>query len=560
MKKHILLLSLVVISITMHGQTILNRNFETWNLGTYSYPLNYPYTSSNEKAYVFLENSASSNVVKTTSAYHGTYGVELSTKVVGTDTIGGYFLNFNPNNSGSLSTFHGGMPYAQKPTGIRGYYKYNMATADSALILVAFSKAGTNIGSYYAKIGGVHTSFTLFNLTFSPALTETPDSVIFGAASSWSVINDGSGIPGSTLVIDSVSFTGVSVQPDLLNGDFESWQDTTFYTLDNWYSDENGKGVYRTTDAVAGDYAVELKTFLGKMNDHKAARPGVIRTGYYSDNCNGNCTELGGYPFTNTKDTLAFYYKYTPSGNDSAQVSLSFKSKGIIIGGSTKYLLASTAYQEVEIPFNLEQTPDSVIIDIQSSSYADTLVSFVGSDLIIDAIRFKSVSITKTDPVITWPTPADITYGTLLSAIQLNATADVAGTLVYTPAIGTKLEIGNSQTLTVDFTPTDVADYNSASKTVSINVLSSNNVSTINENKIELYPNPASSYITIESPVNISSVVVTSIDGKIVYEEKLVNSTKTSISLTSLNPGLYFVTIAGNFQSTVVKKLIVTGK
>jgi len=76
----------------------------------------------------------------------------------------------------------------------------------------------------------------------------------------------------------------------------------------------------------------------------------------------------------------------------------------------------------------------------------------------------------KKDPIITWPNPADITYGTLLSATQLNATADVSGTFVYTPAIGTKLNEGTNQNLKVDFTPTDAATYNAASKTVKINV------------------------------------------------------------------------------------------
>src|SRR5207245_1010791 len=72
---------------------------------------------------------------------------------------------------------------------------------------------------------------------------------------------------------------------------------------------------------------------------------------------------------------------------------------------------------------------------------------------------------------------ADITYPTLLSGTQLNATADVAGAFVYTPATGTKLNAGPAQALKVDFTPAD-ANYNAASKTVSINVLKGNPVIT----------------------------------------------------------------------------------
>ena len=52
-----------------------------------------------------------------------------------------------------------------------------------------------------------------------------------------------------------------------------------------------------------------------------------------------------------------------------------------------------------------------------------------------DGERRRSPSC-KATPTITWAAPADITYGTALSATQLNATATVPGTFVYTPAAG----------------------------------------------------------------------------------------------------------------------------
>jgi len=82
----------------------------------------------------------------------------------------------------------------------------------------------------------------------------------------------------------------------------------------------------------------------------------------------------------------------------------------------------------------------------------------------------QTVTIAKATPTITWNNPADITYGTALSATQLNATASTAGTFVYTPAAATVLAFGSNQNLHVDFTPTDTADFNNASKDVKINV------------------------------------------------------------------------------------------
>src|ERR1051326_2617762 len=78
-------------------------------------------------------------------------------------------------------------------------------------------------------------------------------------------------------------------------------------------------------------------------------------------------------------------------------------------------------------------------------------------------------------PTVSWPTPTDIVYGTTLSGSQLNATANYAstnvpGTFTYTPAAGTLLSAGDSQTLSVTFTPTDTASFLAVTRTVTINV------------------------------------------------------------------------------------------
>jgi len=80
------------------------------------------------------------------------------------------------------------------------------------------------------------------------------------------------------------------------------------------------------------------------------------------------------------------------------------------------------------------------------------------------------LTVNKVTPTITWPTPAPISYGTALSATQLDATSGgLAGTFVYTPAVGTVLAAG-VQTLSVTFTPTDTTDYTTAKATVQLTV------------------------------------------------------------------------------------------
>ncbi len=78
---------------------------------------------------------------------------------------------------------------------------------------------------------------------------------------------------------------------------------------------------------------------------------------------------------------------------------------------------------------------------------------------------FQKVQIT---PAITWLTPAAITFGSVLSSTQLNATAGVPGSFVYTPAAGTLLSASAGQKLSVTFTPTDTADYTTATASVTL--------------------------------------------------------------------------------------------
>jgi hypothetical protein len=83
------------------------------------------------------------------------------------------------------------------------------------------------------------------------------------------------------------------------------------------------------------------------------------------------------------------------------------------------------------------------------------------------AARTVSITVTRATPVLTWAAPAPIVYGAALSATQLNATASVPGTFVYTPPAGTVLPAG-THTLSAAFTPTDAANYTTATRAVTI--------------------------------------------------------------------------------------------
>ncbi len=89
------------------------------------------------------------------------------------------------------------------------------------------------------------------------------------------------------------------------------------------------------------------------------------------------------------------------------------------------------------------------------------------------------IHVLKATPIINWPNPPDIDHGDPLPASALNATASwdvcgaigpVLGAFTYDHAPGDILPVG-SDTLNVLFTPSDTTDYNNATASVQINVL-----------------------------------------------------------------------------------------
>jgi hypothetical protein len=161
----------------------------------------------------------------------------------------------------------------------------------------------------------------------------------------------------------------------------------------------------------------------------------------------------------------------------------------------------------------------------------------------------------KATPVITWANPADIYNNEALSATQLNATANVAGTFSYNPDFGTFMSVGNNQELNVDFVPEDDANYNDFIATVYINVLLYVGAPGFSELGINVYPNPTKGIVNLDFSNNeVQNIRITDISGKLIFEKSVVLPNET-LDL-SMNPaGVYFVTIQTNdkvFTSRIV--------
>ncbi len=106
---------------------------------------------------------------------------------------------------------------------------------------------------------------------------------------------------------------------------------------------------------------------------------------------------------------------------------------------------------------------------INASTY-DVVGLYAGSANYEPASATTAIVILPAAPILNWTSPQAIVYGTPLGGAQLNATASVPGSLSYSPAVGTVLNAGASQTLTVTFTPTDSSNYTGVSISRSIAV------------------------------------------------------------------------------------------
>lgn len=99
-------------------------------------------------------------------------------------------------------------------------------------------------------------------------------------------------------------------------------------------------------------------------------------------------------------------------------------------------------------------------------------VTFTPTDSVnyLPATTTVTINVGKATPTVVWTPPADITYGAALSGLQLNATANIAGSFNYNPPLGTILNAGAGQILRVTFTPQDFVNYNAVAAQTSINL------------------------------------------------------------------------------------------
>ncbi len=197
----------------------------------------------------------------------------------------------------------------------------------------------------------------------------------------------------------------------------------------------------------------------------------------------------------------------------------------ITLDGVTETAPIDTSTGDFSANFN------TAALGVAASPYTISY-SFAGNADFAAAGSTTMLTVNKATPAVTWATPADIAYGTSLGSTQLDATASVGGAFAYSPAVGTVPNVGQGQTLSVLFTPTDSADYTTAPDSVTINVVAAQ---------------PAFSVLSVPT-ISYGTPSVT-LSGQIVAPGSKIPSGNVSITLAGVTATVPIDTTTGDFSA-----------
>jgi photosystem II stability/assembly factor-like uncharacterized protein len=345
---------------------IPNFNFEFWDSTVYQKP--------------DLWNFSLGLVDKMAVPCHGNFAVKLRNDTV-TNNPGVIMIG----NSDNGSSFYGGAPFTARPDSLKACLNYTISPGDTALIVMILKDQGNIVSNNLFKIfGSSGGSFVEQAFPLQYLLPDTPDSLIIGivCTDSRNLLHPLSA--DNVLIADYLRLSGTA--QTLPNYDFEDWTSTSLYDLISWYNGYNGpyntdtlhRPVKRTTDAISGQYAVKLQTYM---------TPTDTLTGRIS---------VGDGPFSKfavsaRHEALNGYFKYSPENGDTMSIVIQMFAGGVPVGWGTYSTNATipgyTAFMADIVYGSPSDIPDSASLSIQT--YKNKPQG--NSVLIVDNISFDGL-------------------------------------------------------------------------------------------------------------------------------------------------------------------------
>lgn len=426
MREFLLFLCSVILIQHAQSQYIQNGDFENWAQSNYyTYPDNWFILTENNSANVRLE--------KSTDSQEGSYAVKLKTTVNTGDTVFGLGLYGILGNDLSFK----GMPFTTTGDMLHFNYKSNVVTGDLGLVMCILYKNNQVVDSVTYPILASQATWASVQIPVNSGQIQ-PDSMFLGFLSSLPSAFGGSPLPGTWLLVDNVYFTlGVNPTPlPVPNYSFENWSTASAEDPVSWSSSNQGilliqnsmTNVVKTTDVYTGTYAARLSTVIQSGNIVE----GLLD---YSQ------------PFTTLPASFKFFYKYMPSGDDTAVVFVQFLKNGTEIG-SIYYQIGSEVinYQQLTLPLSLNDTPDTLKVFLFSGNNA-------GSVLYVDNIKFPCATPLYAFGQFTSSSAINTTWTPVGSETQWQLEWGLSG---FTQGTGNTVLVYNSHTYNI----TGISDVN----------------------------------------------------------------------------------------------------
>ena len=381
----------------------------------------------------------------------------------------------------------------------------------------------------------------------TPTLTwATPSAITYGTALSATQLNATSSLAAGAITYSPASGTTPSAGTQTLTATFTPTDTANYNTATGTVSLVVGKATPTLTWATPSAITYGTALSATQLNATSSLAAGAIT---YSP-ASGTTPSAGTQTLTAT---------FTPT--DTANYNTATGTVSLVVGKATPTITWATP-SAITYGTTLSATQHNATSSLAAgaityspasgttpSAGTQTLTAtFTPTDTTNYNTATGTVSLVvgKATPTLTWATPSAITYGTALSATQLNATASVAGTFAYSPASGSIPSVG-TQTLSATFTPTDTTNFNSASASVSLNVIvavpgAPTAITATTANGEATLTFTAPSY-TGSSAITGYTIRATATDGSTVT----VNSTGSPAKVTGLTPGKsYRFTVTAN--------------
>ncbi|MGM0650540.1 MAG: T9SS type A sorting domain-containing protein [Bacteroidota bacterium] len=373
------------------------------------------------------------------------------------------------------------------------------------------------------------------------------------------------------------------------NNDFENWEanadfpdyndpvdwGTSNYVIDLGLSQAEFNTVTQVdTDVYSGDYAAKATNVTQDVMGSPSTIPGIITLGeFVLDLATQSGSIEGGLPFTDRPVKLKGYFKAAPEPGDSAMIAIGLSKwndtngERDTIGWGIMYSADIVdTWTEFEIPIDWTSTenPDSMNIVISPSNLMDNDVFIEGSSVTVD-----SVWLDYTEPeelnIASVETLTDITvdFGTAFGDVPLP------------DSLGVTLDDSSTDTLAVTWNQGSYDGNTAGTYTIygdltlepgiintdglqgEVDVIVDEEVGIVDNknNDLNIYPNPASDIVYIESGDRISKIQMFDLTGRTILR-KQVNKTMLDINVNDLPEGHYMLHVTTNKNDYTVKLIV----